>query len=84
MVAKDCPSLQLESFFLVIVSATFAAMAAPYSRNPRRRLSRVIKRDHPIVINAVVLRPVLRGDVSRKRPDVPRAEVQDVGHRGVG
>ena len=48
--------------------------------DPPWRLGRIIHGDHLVVIDPVDLRPVLRGDVGGERPDVPRAEVEDVGH----
>ena len=46
----------------------------------QRRLGRVIERDHAVVIDAMGLGPVLRGDVRREGSDVPEAKVEDVGH----
>jgi len=46
------------------------------------RFIRVIERDHRVVVAAVALGPVLRALVSGERPDVPRADSEDVLHCG--
>ena len=50
--------------------------------DPDRRFSRVIERDHREVVAAVALGPVLRALVGGERPDVPRADAEDVLHCG--
>ena len=48
--------------------------------NDARRFGRIIERDHREVIAAMALCPVLRALVGVKRPDVPRADSEDVCH----
>jgi len=50
--------------------------------DPDRRFGRIIERDHREVIAAVALGPVLRALVGGERPDVPRANAEDVLHCG--
>jgi hypothetical protein len=45
-----------------------------------RCLSRIVQRDERVVIAAVAFGEVLRADVGRERPDVPRADAEDVLH----
>ena len=47
-----------------------------------RRLCWIVKRHHREVIAAVALCPMLRALVRVKRPDVPRADAEDVLHCG--
>ena len=48
--------------------------------DPARRFGWIIERDQGEVIAAVALGKVLRRDVGGERPDVPRADAEDVGH----
>jgi hypothetical protein len=46
----------------------------------QRRFRWIVQLDHPVVINAVALSPVLRGGVRREWSDVPWADLKNVGH----
>jgi hypothetical protein len=48
--------------------------------DPARRFGRIIKRYQGVVIAAVAFSEMLRADVGRERPDVPRADAEDVLH----
>jgi hypothetical protein len=54
----------------------------PHPVDDARRLCWIVKRHHREVITAVALCPVLRALVRVKRPDVPRADAEDVLHCG--
>ncbi len=47
-----------------------------------RCLSRIVQRDEGVIITAVALGKVLRAAVGGERPDVPRADAEDVLHGG--
>ncbi len=40
----------------------------------------IIQLDHAVIVAAVNFRPMRGGGVGGKRSDVPRADVDDVGH----
>jgi len=40
----------------------------------------IIERHHCVIVAAVAFGPILRALVRIKRPDVPRADTEDVGH----
>lgn len=48
--------------------------------DPAWGLGRIIDRDKGVVIAPVSLRKVLGADVGGERPNVPRADAEDVGH----
>ena len=50
--------------------------------DPDRRFGGIIERDHCEVVAPVALGPVLRALVGGERPDVPRADSEDVLHCG--
>jgi hypothetical protein len=55
-------------------------LSHPQPVDPARCLSRIIQRYQRVVITTVALSKVLRADVGRERPDVPRADAEDVSH----
>ena len=69
------------------IRALFAQHRMPQRRHAlavdaTRCLSRIVQRYQRVVVAAVALGEVLRAAVGGERPDVPRADAEDVGHGG--
>jgi hypothetical protein len=70
---------------LEAIRALFAQHGMPQRRHAlavdaTRCLSRIVQRYQRVVVAAVALGEVLRTAVGGERPDVPRADAEDVGH----
>ena len=48
--------------------------------DPAGRLGRIVHRNHGVIVAAVRFSKVASGLMGRERPDVPRADAEDVCH----